>query len=179
MVKRIRFTKKVYLVNIGLKDAKYILKLRLNKNLAKYLNKTSRSVDLQKKWLKEYLKRNLQKKEYYFKFQIKNKKKFTNIGLGRIIDLGRKNFSFGSWIIEEGFSKLLSIECVLSMYKFAFEKLKYKNNKMWMDKRNKKIILFHEAMGAKKEKSDKTQVYYNFNYKNYITIKSRFIYFFR
>ena len=178
-IQRIRFTKNIYLTNISIKDVGYIMKLRLNKNLAKYLNKTSRSVSYQKKWVQEYLKRNLLKKEYYFKFQIKEKKNFKNIGLGRIIDLGRKNFSFGSWIIENGFSKLLSIESVMSIYKYAFEKLKYKNNKMWINKNNTKVILFHEAMEAKKEKSDKTQVYYNFSYKNYHRIKSRFAFFFK
>lgn len=178
-IQRLKYTKNIYLTPIGIKDAKYILKLRLNKSLTKYLNPTSKSITLQKKWIEKYLERNLLKQEYYFKFQIKGKKNFKSIGLARVIDLGKKNFHFGSWIIEEGLSKLLSIESVLAIYEFAFGKLKFKFNKMWIHKNNKKVILFHEALGSKKNYADHKQVYYTFSYKNYLTIKSRFGYFFK
>lgn len=175
---KFKYTKNIYLSLITIKDANYILKLRLNKNLTKYLNKTSSSIEFQKSWLRSYLERNSRKEEYYFKFQIKKKNKFKNIGLARVIDLKKKNFHFGSWIIQNGYSKILSIESVLAIYEFAFAKLKFRLNKMWIHKDNKKVILFHKMLGSKKTYSDNKQVYYKFSYKNYLKIRSRFNYFF-
>ena len=73
-IKRFKFTKNLYLTLININDAKYILKLRCNNNLSQFLNKTSSSLKLQKKWIKDYLKKNYIGEEYYFKFQIKKKK---------------------------------------------------------------------------------------------------------
>ena len=75
-VKKFKFTKNIYLSLININDVKYILKLRCNKDLSKFLNKTSSNVKIQKNWIKNYLTRNDTGEEYYFKFQIKKKKNF-------------------------------------------------------------------------------------------------------
>ena len=178
-IKRFKFTKNLYLTLININDAKYILKLRCNNNLSQFLNKTSSSLKLQKKWIKDYLKKNYIGEEYYFKFQIKKKKKFQNIGLARVINLSDKKFHFGSWIIEDGFEKFLSIESIFSVYEFAFIKMKFQINKMWIHKKNKKVILMHEMLGAKKEYTDSKQIYYKFSSNKYKIVKKKFSYFFK
>ena len=175
--KKFKFTKNLYLTLININDAKYILKLRCNKVLSKFLNKTSPSLKLQKKWIQDYLLRNKKEREYYFKFQIKDKNKFKNIGLARVINLKNKKFHFGSWIIDDGFDKFLSLESILSIYEFAFIKMKFKVNKMWIHKRNKKVIQIHKILGSKREYADNKQIYYRFTLNDYKIVRKKFKYF--
>ena len=177
--KKLKFSKNLYLSSVNINDAKYILKLRLNKNLSKFLNKTSSSLKLQKEWINQYLERNKVGNEYYFKFQIKKKNNFKNIGLARVVNLGNKQFHFGSWIIENGFKKFLSLESIFAIYEFAFITKKFKVNKMWIHKKNKKVLLIHEALGARKQYEDSKQIYYNYTINKYLIVKKKFNYFIR
>ena len=117
-------------------------------------------------------------KNIILNFKLKKKKIFKNIGLARVINLGNKKFHFGSWIIERGFEKFLSIESIFSIYEFAFMKMKFKLNKMWIHKKNKKVILIHELLGAKRYYADNEQVYYKLSYNEYKKIKKKYQYFF-
>ena len=73
---KIKVTKNIYLKEVDLKDTNYILKLRTDKKLSKYINKTSKKKKDQINWLKNYFIRKKNKIEYYFIFQIKKKKIF-------------------------------------------------------------------------------------------------------
>ena len=176
--KTFQFTKNIKLKLVDIKDARFILNLRTNKNLNKYINPTSEKISDQLLWMKNYFNRNRQNLEYYFKFIIIKKNKTDNLGVARIIKLNKRNFSFGSWIIKPNQPKWYAIEAVLSIYKFAFEIKKFKKNKMWMDLKNKKIYRFYRSMGAIEIKRDKKQVYLDLDRKNYNILKKKFAYFF-
>ena len=176
--KTFQFTKNIKLKLVDIRDASFILSLRTNKDLNKYINPTSKKISDQVLWMKNYFNRNKQNLEYYFKFIIKKKNKTSKFGVARIIKLNKKNFSFGSWIIKPNQPNWYAIEAVLSIYKFAFEVKKFKKNKMWMDLKNHKIYKFHTSMGAKEIKRDKKQVYLDLNIRNYNILKKKFAYFF-
>ena len=72
--KTFQFTKNIKLKLVDIKDARFILNLRTNKNLNKYINPTSEKISDQLLWMKNYFNRNRQNLEYYFKFIIKKKK---------------------------------------------------------------------------------------------------------
>ena len=57
--------------------------------------------------------------------------------------------------------------------------MKFQINKMWIHKKNKKVILMHEMLGAKKEYTDSKQIYYKFSSNKYKIIKKKFSYFFK
>ena len=71
--KTFQFTKNIKLKLVDIKDARFILNLRTNKNLNKYINPTSEKISDQLLWMKNYFNRNRQNLEYYFKFIIKKK----------------------------------------------------------------------------------------------------------
>ena len=50
-------------------DADFILKLRTDLQLARYLSKTESNIDKQISWIKEYKKRQANGKEYYLIFE--------------------------------------------------------------------------------------------------------------
>ena len=71
MIKRKKVTKNLYLKEVNIKDANYILKLRTDKLLSKYINPTPKNIKKQYEGLKKYFYRRKNKNEYYFIFQIK------------------------------------------------------------------------------------------------------------
>ncbi len=176
--KTFKFTKNVYLKLVDINDARFIYNLRTNKKLSKYINPTSLNFKDQLDWMKKYFIRNNKKQEYYFKFQVKKKTKFLNIGVARIIKLSKDNFSFGSWIMKPGSLSWQALECALSIYEFAFIFKKFKKNIMWMDLKNKKVITFHKMMGSEETRRDKKQLYANLKLSKYKEIKKKFAFFY-
>lgn len=174
----LKFTKNIRLKLVNINDAKFIHDLRTNKILSKYLNPTSFKLDDQKKWMKQYFIRNKNDQEFYFKFQFKKQNSFYDIGVARVIKLTKKNFSFGSWIMRPGSPSWLAVECALSIYEFAFKYKKFQKNLMWMDLRNKKVIIFHKLMGAIESNRDKKQLYAYLTESNYNKIKQKLSYYF-
>ena len=149
--------------------------MQTNKSLSKYLRPVSNNKKKQIIWIKDYLIRRKNKKEYFFIFCLKNKRRF---GLARVIHLDRKTFHFGGWVLEKKLKPSIAFETCLSIFEFAFNKLDYKRAKLWVDLRNKKVINFHKNLGATFLKKTKKEVFLNFNKKNYKILKNKFKYFF-
>ncbi len=175
MIKKHKITKNVIMKEVTLRDTSYILKLRTNKILSKYINPTSSNKNTQILWMKKYFIRRKKKKEFYFIFQ---KKKFKNFGIGRIIHLKKDIFHFGGWVLNTKSSPSLALESCLSIYEYAFNNLKYKKTILWINLHNKKVINFHKNLGAKPFKKTKTELFLNFNKDDYKKVKKKFIYFF-
>ena len=53
MINRKKLTKNLYLKEVNTNDVNYILKLRTDKHLSKYLNHTSKNKKKQLEWLNE------------------------------------------------------------------------------------------------------------------------------
>ena len=175
MSKRIKLTKKIYLKEVTIKDVNYILKLRTNKNLSKYLNPTSNNKKDQIAWLKKYFLRRKVGKEFYYIFQLSNKKK---LGIGRIIHLKKNLFHFGGWILEKNAKPGIALECCLSIYEYAFNYLKYKKCLNWINIENRKVINYHKILGSVFFKKTKNEIFLEFSKKSYQKLKMKFNYFY-
>ena len=175
MSKRIKITKKIYLKEVTIKDVNYILKLRTNKNLSKYLNPTSNNKNDQIAWLKKYFQRRKAGKEFYYIFQLSNKK---NLGIGRIIHLKKNLFHFGGWILEKNAEPGIALECCLSIYEYAFNYLKYKKCLNWINIENTKVINYHKILGSTFYKKTKKEIFLEFTKNSYKELKMKFNYYY-
>lgn len=106
-----------------IKDAKFLLDLRTNKNLNTYLSQVGSSLKEQENWLTNYKIREFNKKEYYFKTIDKNNK---NIGFARLynIDYDNKELTFGSFIMGENKTKYAALETMILLMQISFRYLK-------------------------------------------------------
>lgn len=77
-------------------DAEFIIKLRTDPKLSRFLHKTDPDIDGQKKWIREYKKREEAGTEYYFIFY----KDGMPIGLYRLYKIDEEKFISGSWIFS-------------------------------------------------------------------------------
>ena len=111
----------------------------------------------------------------FFKLKIKI---FIKIFFARIIKLNNKTFHFGGWILEKNTKPWIALESCLSIYEYAFKKLKYKKSLLWINLKNFDVINYHKSLGARFVKKDKKEIYLSFDIKTYIKLRKKFNYFF-
>ena len=128
-------------------DAAFILKLRTDENLNKYLNHTDNNVETQKQWIREYKKRERKGEDYYFIFF----KDGEPIGLNRMYSMHDTTFTTGSWLFLPsapfGCSFLASIMVREVAYETLGMSLEDGYDGCHVD--NKQVMKFNMLMGCK------------------------------
>lgn len=147
-------------------DAYFILQLRNNESLNKFLSKSVVTEEDQKKWIREYKKRELEKEEFYFRI---DKKDGEQLGFVRIynIDYEANTFTWGSWIIKEERPLYSAIESALIVYEYAFYDLEMSKAIFDVRKENVGVLKFHKKFGAVKLYEDELNEYFELSKENY------------
>ena len=118
-------------------DAKFIVDLRTDRKLGKFISNTSLNIDDQINWIKEYKKREANQKEFYFIFEDSNHKLW---GAVRLYNLSEDSFTLGSWICLPGNNDNIAIKAWLLGIVFGFEKLNYKTCLLDVRKKNLSVL---------------------------------------
>ena len=104
---------------ININDAELIIKIR-NSNNKSVLKPISESVQSQREYINEYLIRNNDSKEIYYK--VKDKLSDLYIGLVRITELDCKfKFNWQSLIFTESIKPYFVIDAIVALYYVGFE----------------------------------------------------------
>lgn len=150
-------------------DSEFILKLRTDKELSKYINKTENNIQKQKEWIRNQIKT---ENDYYFIVANKEKK---NIGLASIYNIKDGIAEFGRWISEG--NQIQNLEMVILLHDFAFFKLDIRELYYVIVKDNKKVISFWKRFGAKYELEYKNEnfdiIQYRLKREEYIKIREK------
>ncbi len=120
-------------------DAAFILELRNNERLNRYLNVTSAKIEDQLNWIREYKIRESEKKEFYF-IIIENGIKR---GLYRLYKINSVSFTIGSWLFNKCENKNLPILSDLVISDFGFSNLKNPILLFDVRKDNRRVIQYH------------------------------------
>lgn len=137
-------------------DAEFIVSLRTDKKLARYLHATDDSVEKQVEWIKQYKIRETAGEDYYFIYD----KDGQTIGVNRIYDINydQEQVTAGSWICKA--DGMLSIYTIMILRDIIFDILGAKCDYFDVRKGNKKVQRLHEMCGANKVSSDELNCYY-------------------
>lgn len=129
--------------SVKTEDAEFILSLRLNDKLNKYINKVDNDIKKQEEWI------NLQQQregDYYFLILNLDNQPLGTISLYNIKE---NNAEFGRWVSKG--NMIINIESAILIHKFAFEDLNldlvYTNTMA----ENKQVVNFHKRFGSKIE----------------------------
>jgi hypothetical protein len=122
-------------------DAEFIVSLRTDEKLGRYLSHTRVSVDEQRKWIKAYKIREALGEEYYF---IAIGEQGERYGTTRLYNLEVDSFTTGSWLFSESAPTGMAIKTDLIGRELAFEELGYEICKFDVRRENKKVIRFHQ-----------------------------------
>jgi RimJ/RimL family protein N-acetyltransferase len=160
--------KTVFLRYANENDAEFILSLRNNDYLNKYLSATSSDISSQKQWLNDYKHREKQGIEYYFIIcRLDNN---SAIGTVRLYDfiIDRNSFCWGSWILSEDKTRTAAIESALLVYEFAFNKAGFERSHFDVRKGNTSVIKFHNKFGVTQVGETDLDYLYEYSKSDYI-----------
>lgn len=150
-------TKNSKLSIVKINDAEFIISLRENPELNKYLSQVDSDVEKQQEWIANYKKREAERLEFYFIIKDMNNK---SLGTVRLYDFQLGSFCWGSWIIKPGSPRKTAIESAINIYEFAFEVLGFCQSHFDVRNKNVNVINFHLRMGAQIVKSNEVDTYF-------------------
>lgn len=140
------------------KDAGFILDLRLDDKYNQFLSGVTPDLQAQVNWIRSYKNEENLGFQYYF---IIEKLDGTPCGTVRVYDIKEDSFCWGSWILNEQKTHYSAIESAFLIYKFGFDYLNFEKSHFDVMKGNKKVISFHEKLGAKIVSEDDDNYYFN------------------
>lgn len=159
----------IYLREVDLSDAEFILLLRTDPSKNKFLSFTENNLSQQKNYISAY-KRNIE--DYYFIICFSNG---LPIGTIRIYDIRDQSFCWGSWILSDDANSSSALESALLLYDYAFFSLHYKSSHFDVRKENLNVIKFHQKFGAEITAEDELNVYFKFTLENYLKIRQKYV----
>jgi RimJ/RimL family protein N-acetyltransferase len=148
------FGKNLYLREITVDDAKFVLDLRTNPEKKLYLSGTSGRLEDQVNWIDNYKSKDDQA---YF---IVCDKDGNKLGCIRMYDPIGDSYCWGSWLMINGLGPLVAIESALLMYAYGKE-LGFNEARIDVREANEYVWKFHEKFSsAALVKQDDVDRYY-------------------
>jgi hypothetical protein len=151
-----RYGLHVRLVNEN--DAKFILKLRTDPTLNKYIHKTDEDVASQVAWIRKYKLRERDGIEFYFIFSYNG----VEYGVDRLYKIHDKDFVSGSWLFLPlspiGVSSLAGI----ITKEIAYDILNLENDFADIRKQNKSVIRYMMMFKPSIIREDAENIYLHF-----------------
>lgn len=129
-------------------DAEFILKLRTDPELSKFIHNTEYNVENQKEWIRNYKIRENKGSEYYFIFYFNGKP----VGLNRIYAIKEDgSFTTGSWIFAKDAPIEASVASAIIVREIAFDVLDmlFENAFDGCHVDNKKVLRFNKMLGLR------------------------------
>ena len=152
-------------------DAEFILSLRLDNHLGRFLSPTQNDINIQINWLREYKERERRGQEFYFIFENNDGK----YGLTRIYNITKTKFESGSWIFAKNSPLGVSILADLYNRSFGFENLCLKECAFEVRKENRLVVKYHQMFNPTLLKEDNLNYYFSITKQKFEICKNRII----
>lgn len=154
-----------------MEDIPFILELRTDTFLTRFIHPTPNDYDKQVEWMKEYKKREQEGKDYYFIYT----KDGVPFGMNRVYGIEGNHGTAGSWICRPGTTPELSIAILLMLRDIMFGVLELEED--WLDvrKNNKKVQRIHLLSGAVKTGETDLDILYLLKKEDYLRERENII----
>ncbi len=160
--------KTIFLREVTMDDADFILSLRTDPEKNKHISRTKNSIKQQQSFIVEYQK---SMTDYYFIICDWHQ---NPLGTVRIYDIQNNDFCWGSWILSRKAPVNAAIESALLIYDFAFFSLHYLKSHFDVRKDNHSVINFHRRFGASLVREDEVNVYFEYSREAYLIARERY-----
>lgn len=145
-------------------DAEFILKLRTDPNLNKYISYTCSFLTNQVKWIQNYKMKEKQGLEYYF---IAQNMAGTKYGTIRLCNFEEKSFELGSWVFMPNSPLGIAVKAHLIGLETGFELLKADYCRITVRKNNVGVVRYLDVFQPKKMKEDDLDYYFCISKENF------------
>lgn len=123
-------------------DAEFIVNLRRDAVLGRFLHQTSESIERQLVWLAEYYDRS---DDWYFVIERRSDKAREGMISLYDLDVRQGAAEWGRWILRRG--SLSAVESALLIYRFAFSNLRLNEVFCRTIAANEAVVSFHDSCG--------------------------------
>ena len=120
-------------------DAEFIVSLRTDSKLGRFINKTENSIEKQKEWTREYKKREEEGQDFYFIFSGLDGTKY---GVCRIYNIVEGYHSTGSWLFSSQAPFGAAFLGDIITHEIAFELFPNSKYRFDIDKENVNVARF-------------------------------------
>lgn len=152
-------------------DVDYILSLRTNKHLTRFLHQTNSDRDNQIEWIRRYKLREREGREYYFIYLLNGKA----VGLNRIYNIFEYYGTIGSWICNPDNESETSLKTYLLMFDLLFDYIKLDITLFDVRKNNKHVWKLHKMLGAQSVGESDIDYYFTLNKETYYSKRNDII----
>jgi RimJ/RimL family protein N-acetyltransferase len=125
-------------------DAEFILDLRLNPLLNKYISQTNPSIEKQRCWIRNSFEKT---NDFHFIIESKEGKPYGTIAIYDI-DYESGVAVWGRWVIKHGSFVFVSVESTILVLYFAFTKLGLKKLTGGANNKNIQVVNFHKIYAS-------------------------------
>ena len=128
-------------------DAEFIIKLRTDTKLTRFIHDTNPDIENQRLWIRKYKEREIKGEEYYFIYYVNGEP----CGLNRLYDIKENGtFNGGSWVFKDSSYELASVAALCIHLEIAFDNLGLIENVMpdAVHENNKSVLKINKMFGA-------------------------------
>jgi RimJ/RimL family protein N-acetyltransferase len=143
-------------------DAEFVLSLRLDPELSRYLKPVDPSVEKQREWIKA---KQSEQDDYHMIIESHEGERYGVIAL---YDVKGDTFDWGRWVISREAPKHVAFESMLLIYQFGFLTLGLGKTMFEVRKRNNAVIAYHQHFGAKIRGEDDTYVWFQYTKRQFL-----------
>lgn len=144
-------------------DVDYILSLRTNKHLTRFIHHTDNDREKQIEWIRNYKERETEGREYYFIYFLNEKP----VGLNRIYNIFEYYGTIGSWICNPDNEPEVSLATYILMFDLMFDHIKLNITIFDVRKENKHVWKLHKMLGAQSVGESDIDYYFTLNKETY------------
>jgi len=157
-------------------DAEFIVSLRNDTKLSRYINETSSKIEDQLKWIEEYKIREKNGKDFYIICLSEDTKE--KLGLNRIYKIEDSYCEFGSWLYKANTGKLSSIFGDLFCKSIIFEDFNINKCLLEVRKKNKSVLRYTKSFNPVIIGENDLSYYFDLDYKNFKKQRDKLLNFF-
>lgn len=144
-------------------DSEFILNLRTDKELSKFIHHTDEDIQKHLSWLAEYKQREKEGRDYYFIYF----KDDNPVGVNRIYNIHEYYGTSGSWLCSKKYDSSTTLSTYFLLREIVFKILQLDLLIYDVRKENKKVWKFHKMLGAQIIGESEIDYYFAMNKENY------------
>ena len=154
------------------RDASFILKLRTDERLGKFISPTENDLEKQIKWIRQYKSREQKSEEFYFLFESLSGKPY---GVSRAYNFCEDSFEIGSWLFSHDTPEGVAILADLATRDYAFISRNVSACKFEVRKANRNVIRYHQRFNPEVICEDNENYYFRLSFEKYIKFRNNLI----
>lgn len=158
---------------VEIKDSEFILSLRNDERLGKFISKTSNRLSDQEQWISNYKKRELKGEEFYFIVEDSQGERY---GVTRLSDLKKGiPFELGSWLFSRESPPGMAIKADVIAKEVGFDTLGFNVCKFNVRRDNKSVLNYHLRYEPLIVEETDIDIYFNLSKENFNKGKQKFL----